>query len=1084
MISSEIVAPRARCETVPDPPEAGCAHREFPRSRWTGEKLHPEPAPSGTQYSSPPVSYYVTTPIYYVNAEPHLGHAYTVIAVDVLARHMRERGEDVFLLTGTDEHGEPVAQAAEKLGISPSELADRNAPRFKELMPKVNASNDFFIRTTDPQHEAKVQEIVQRVHDNGHVYEGIYEGWYCPRCADFKTESELGEGNTCPIHKIELSREREENWFFRLSTFQEPLERLYAGKAGFRQPAGAPKRGALVHPPGARQDVSLSRPKLTWGVPLPWDQSQVIYVWFDALLNYVTALGYAREGEDLTERFWPAFHVIGKDILKFHTVYWPAFLMAAGYEVPRGMFVHGFLLMEGHKMSKSLGNVLDPFEVIERFGADAASLLLPAREVSFGRTARSRRPASKPATRPSLANDSGNLASRTLAMVNRYRDGVVPDAQPDPELAGGADGLQGVEARVASLLDRTELTQALEEIWVRVRRLNRYVEETRPWDLAKDDGQAARLDQVLYSLCEGVRVLALLLCAYMPETSGRLLDALGEARAQAGPFGSRGGGQSTRRSSRRCSRRSRRGSLSGPTRPAPRLAAVVDTHAHLSACEPEAASWSTARAGGGPTHPHCGDGRRLQPRGDRRRRGAHQEVFAGVGRHPNAAAGFDRRAAAQIEALAAGERVVAVGETGLDYYRDRTPRAEQRAAFEAQIAIARRIGLPVVIHMRDPVDSDEAVSETFATLAAEAEGVTVVLHCCSGPTRAHPRGRRARLVLLVRRQRHLPQGRWAPRGGARCSRRAAAGRDGLALPGAAVRARQAQRARERGRGRRAARRGARHRVRGAGSARGCERGEGIRVVRLGQNFLADTNLLDAIVRDAGLGSGEVVLEVGAGEGALSDRLAPRVAHLHVIELDQRLAGRWRRCPPRTRISRSSGATRCGSTFGRSSRHRRRWCRTSRTRSPRRSCGRQSPSCRRSRRGLCWSSERSPTVCGQRPGSRTYGAPSVLVQLACEVELLRTVDRAVFRPRPRVDSALVRLTRRAPPAPPAPALAGFVRDAFAHRRKPMAGSLELAGGPPREAVRGALRDLGLDGDARAEALAPADFVELAERLGVH
>ncbi len=503
------------------------------------------------------MSYYITTPIYYVNAEPHLGHAYTTIAADILARHMRERGEDVFFLTGTDEHGEPVAQAAEKLGIDPRELADRNAPRFKELMPKINASNDFFIRTTDPQHEAKVQEIVQRVHDNGHVYEGVYEGWYCPRCADFKTESELGEGNTCPIHKIVLEREREENWFFRLSTFQEPLERLYADRPDFVSPQ--PRRNeALSFIRQGLEDVSLSRPKLTWGVPLPWDPEQVIYVWFDALLNYVTALSYARPGEDLTERFWPAFHIIGKDILKFHTVYWPAFLMAAGYEVPRRLFVHGFLLMEGHKMSKSLGNVLDPFEVIERFGADALRFYC-LREVSFGQDGSVSAAGFEARYETELANDWGNLASRTLAMVERYRDGVVPQAEPDPELAGGRDGLDGIEARVAELLDRAELTQALEEIWVRVRRLNRYVEETRPWDLAKDEtadpdepgrqqerSEAGdRLDVVLYSLCEGVRVLALLLRAYMPETSDRLLDALGEPARKLASFGSRGGGQAT-----------------------------------------------------------------------------------------------------------------------------------------------------------------------------------------------------------------------------------------------------------------------------------------------------------------------------------------------------------------------------------------------------------------------------------------------------------------------------------------------------------------------------------------------------------
>jgi methionyl-tRNA synthetase len=286
------------------------------------------------------VSYYVTTPIYYVNAEPHLGHAYSTIAADILARHMRQRGEDVFFQTGTDEHGEPVAQAAEREGVTPRELADRNSQRFRELMPTIGVAEDFFIRTTDERHVARVQEVMQAVHDNGHVYEGVYEGWYCPRCADFKTESELGEGNTCPIHEIRLEREREENWFFRLSSFQEPLERLYAERPDFVIPDFR-RNEALGFIRQGLQDVSLSRPKLQWGVPLPWDPDQVMYVWFDALLNYVTSLTYARAGEDLTERFWPArLHVLGKDILKFHAVIWPALLMAAGYEVPRQMVIH------------------------------------------------------------------------------------------------------------------------------------------------------------------------------------------------------------------------------------------------------------------------------------------------------------------------------------------------------------------------------------------------------------------------------------------------------------------------------------------------------------------------------------------------------------------------------------------------------------------------------------------------------------------------------------------------------------------------------------------------------------------------
>jgi len=369
----------------------------------------------------------------------------------------------------------------------------------------------------------------------------MYEGWYCPRCADFKTELEIGPGHTCLIHNIPLEREREENWFFRLSAFQEPLERLYAERPNFVRPQ-ARYNEALSFIRGGLEDVSLSRPKLTWGVSLPWDPEQVMYVWFDALLNYVTALSYARDGEDLTERYWPAFHIIGKDILKFHSVYWPAFLMAAGYEVPKHMFIHGFLLMEGQKMSKSLGNVLDPFEVIERFGADTLRYYC-VREVSFGQDGSVSAAGFEARYDSELANEYGNLASRTLAMIDRFRDGRVPESKPDPELAGGADGLDGLDAKVCELLDRAELTQALEEVWKRVRRLNRYVEETRPWDLAKEDEQSERLDQVLYNLAEGIRVTTLLLTAYMPETGDRMLAALGVEGRKIEAFGSHGGGQ-------------------------------------------------------------------------------------------------------------------------------------------------------------------------------------------------------------------------------------------------------------------------------------------------------------------------------------------------------------------------------------------------------------------------------------------------------------------------------------------------------------------------------------------------------------
>jgi methionyl-tRNA synthetase len=467
--------------------------------------------------------YYVTTPIYYVNGEPHLGHAYTTIAADVLARHMRQRGEDVFFLTGTDEHGEPVTQAAEKLGITPRELGDRNAVRFKELAATLDVTNDFFIRTTDPQHMAKVAEVVKLIHANGHVYAGTYEGWYCPRCADFKTDSELDEGNKCPIHKIELEIEKEDNWFFRLSTFQEPLERLYAERPGFVIPQNRYNEALSFIKSGLR-DLSLSRARLKWGVPVPWDESQVIYVWIDALLNYYTALSYAREGEDLTDRFWPAtVHLIGKDILKFHAVIWPAMLMAAGIEVPKRVGIHGFLLLGEHKMSKSLGNVIEPFRVAEIYGADALRFYV-LREVSFGSDGEVSPEGFETRYTTELANEYGNLANRTLAMIGRYRDGTVPTAEPDPALSADFDGLsEAVRRRI----DDVELTGGLDEIWQRIKRLNRYVQDEQPWQLAKDEAQAERLDQVLYSIAEGLRVVSVLLHPFMPTSAGRLLGALG-----------------------------------------------------------------------------------------------------------------------------------------------------------------------------------------------------------------------------------------------------------------------------------------------------------------------------------------------------------------------------------------------------------------------------------------------------------------------------------------------------------------------------------------------------------------------------
>jgi methionyl-tRNA synthetase len=482
--------------------------------------------------------YYVTTAISYVNAVPHLGHAYEAIMADILARNQRARGGDVFFLTGTDEHGEPVADAAAAEGVTPKELADRNAERFRALAVPLELSNDFFIRTTDPGHVTRVQEILQRVYDAGHVYLGTYEGWYCPRCADFKTDTEIGPANTCLIHGIPLDREREENWFFRLSTFQEPLEALFDGQRDFVLPRHAynEARSFLA---GGLTDVSLTRKTLTWGVAVPWDSEHVFYVWFDALLNYYTALGYARAGEDLTSRFWPAtFHVIGKDILKFHAIYWPALLMAAGIEVPRHVFVHGFLLApDGEKMSKSLGNVLDPFAVIEEFGADVLRHYL-FREVTAGQDGPVSLDGLRTRYETELANEYGNLASRTLNMLERYCERRVPAVALDASLRRSC-GLPGpcrcpVRPRRAVGGARRDLAAGSSPQPLRRR--------ARAVAARTGAERGDELACVLASLAEGLRVVTVQLNPYMPAKTATLLDALGQPDLRQRDYAAEGWG--------------------------------------------------------------------------------------------------------------------------------------------------------------------------------------------------------------------------------------------------------------------------------------------------------------------------------------------------------------------------------------------------------------------------------------------------------------------------------------------------------------------------------------------------------------
>jgi methionyl-tRNA synthetase len=470
--------------------------------------------------------FYVTTPIYYINSTPHIGHAYTTIAADVLVRHHRQRGDETFFLTGTDEHASKVARAAEEQGLPPKEYADRIVEHWKELTRRVNTQPDFFIRTTDEGHKAFVQDFLQRVYDNGDIYEGIYSGLYCVGCEAFKTEAELVDGR-CPEHDVEPEWIEEQNYFFRLSAYQDRLLKLYDERPDIVLPKFRYNEARSFIAQGL-QDFSVSRAGQPWGVPLPWAPDQVAYVWVDALINYLSALSYARAGETLVERFWPEVrHVLGKDILRFHCVFWPALLLSAGYDVPKQLFVHGYLTLEERKISKSLGNVIEPLDLIDVYGADALRFYL-FRAATFGQDGNASIQDVHDRYERELGNELGNLLSRTTAIIARNRDGRLTPA----EVGEGAltAAIAGVGETVPRRLDEYDLSGALEAIWDLVRRLNRHVEQTKPWELAKDQARAADLDRVLFELADGLRAVAIAVSAYLPETAERILTGLGQPR--------------------------------------------------------------------------------------------------------------------------------------------------------------------------------------------------------------------------------------------------------------------------------------------------------------------------------------------------------------------------------------------------------------------------------------------------------------------------------------------------------------------------------------------------------------------------
>jgi len=467
--------------------------------------------------------FYTTTPIYYVNADPHVGHAYTTIMTDIFARHHRQRGDDVFFLTGTDEHGAKIARAAEAAGNTPQAHADALSAKFRDLGRVLGASNDFFIRTTDPEHIAEVQRILVLLHARGDIYKGSYGGWYCTPCEGFFVESELEEGTTCPIHHTPVEWLEEENWFFRLSAYREQLLAHFDAHPGWVVPQARFNEARKMIELGL-EDLSISRSQISWGVPVPWDPDQVIYVWVDALFNYWTALGYGA-GDDGTKYWPPTLQLMAKDILKFHAVIWPALLLAAEIELPERLAIHGYVLKGGEKMSKTTGNLVDPFPFIHDYGLDALRYYL-AREIRFGDDGTFSAEGFDARYTGELANELGNLLNRTVSMIGRYRDGIVP-VDHGQDTALGAEIATRTDEIIAAF-DAADITRAVEAAWVIVRDLNRLVEQRAPWTLAKDPDQADALDQVLFSLAAGLKSVLVLLWPIIPTSVERALLSLGQ----------------------------------------------------------------------------------------------------------------------------------------------------------------------------------------------------------------------------------------------------------------------------------------------------------------------------------------------------------------------------------------------------------------------------------------------------------------------------------------------------------------------------------------------------------------------------
>lgn len=486
--------------------------------------------------------FYITTPIYYPSGNPHIGHCYTTVACDSIARYRRMQGYDVMFLTGTDEHGLKIEQKAAEKGVTPKEYVDEVVKTFKKLWSYMNISYDRYIRTTDDYHIETVQKIFKALYDKGYIYKGEYKGKYCTPCESFWTESQLDENGCCPECHREVTEAKEEAYFFKMSPFAERIEKLLT-ETDYLQPKT--RATELVNnfiKPGL-EDLCVSRTSFKWGIPVTFDDKHVVYVWIDALSNYISALGFWNEQYNDFDKFWPAdVHMVAKDIMRFHAIIWPAMLMALDLPLPKHLAVHGWITFNGQKMSKSLGNVVDPFILGERYGADAIRYHI-LREMALGADSSFSNEIMINRINSDLANGLGNLVSRTVAMADKYFGGTLPADREagdfDAELIAEAEELR---AKVDEFMDKTQINNALAEIFKVVSRANKYIDETAPWVLGKDESKKARLATVLYNLLETIRIVSTLLSNFMPTTMPKVLEQIGAAESDityenAGKFG-------------------------------------------------------------------------------------------------------------------------------------------------------------------------------------------------------------------------------------------------------------------------------------------------------------------------------------------------------------------------------------------------------------------------------------------------------------------------------------------------------------------------------------------------------------------